>query len=70
MTTPNPGDLIVAARRRKLLTQSELAEAVGVSARAVRDWEAGRSRPTLSHVAKLAQELELDQAAIDEIAGG
>lgn len=67
-TEPHPGEHIVAARRRKFLTQRELADAVGVSARSIREWEAGRSRPTLAHVAKLAQELELEQSAIDELA--
>ena len=39
------GTRIRRARERRRLTQPQLAEAVGVSVRAVGDWERGKTRP-------------------------
>lgn len=41
------------------MTQTELAEEVGVSVQAVRAWEAGKSIPRPSHLRRLAQILEM-----------
>ncbi|MFJ5229237.1 ATP-binding protein [Kitasatospora sp. NPDC088391] len=50
-------------RRRAGLTQEELAERAGVSAHAISMLEAGRRRPRLSSVTRLAAALGLDEAA-------
>jgi len=44
-------------RRRKFLTQKELAAKVGVSYQTVQTWEAGSAQPRLRHVPKLAEVL-------------
>lgn len=54
------GGRIRAARERRGLTQRELAEAVGVGARAVRLWEAGRKQPYLARLRTLARVLVVD----------
>lgn len=48
-------------RRRELkLSQEYVAERLGISRQAVAKWEAGRSAPTASNLAALAQVLELE----------
>ncbi len=48
---------LAALRRRQLLTQTELAEKVGVSLKAVQSWEGGRAQPRLRHIGRLAEVL-------------
>lgn len=51
---------IVIQRKRRGLTQAQLAEAVGVSDRAVRAWESGDSSPRGDVRMRLAAYLGLD----------
>lgn len=55
-------------RRARLLTQQQLATAAGMSVAGVANIEAGRSRPTLTTIRKIADVLELDPAGIAEFA--
>jgi transcriptional regulator with XRE-family HTH domain len=48
------------------MTQSELAERIGVVPSVVSRWEAGKSLPRLGRIAKLSHATELD---FDEIIG-
>ncbi|MEU6911762.1 helix-turn-helix domain-containing protein [Streptomyces olindensis] len=58
------GRLLRALRQSRRLTIEELAEASGVSGRAIGDMERGRSRrPHRGTITALAQGLELDEAA-------
>lgn len=60
------GRLLRELRQSRGLTMEELAEASGVSARAIGDMERGRSlRPHRGTVTALAQGLRLDEAAHD-----
>lgn len=53
-------DDLKALRRRKFLTQKELAGLVGVSYQTVQTWEAGSAQPRLRHIPKLAEALGID----------
>lgn len=58
---------VVAGMRKRLgMTQSELAEKLGVSLRAVQLWEAGKSRPQPSTLRKLSETLEIPVQALFE----
>lgn len=62
------GGLLRELRHDRGLTMEELAEASGVSGRAIGDMERGRSlRPHRGTVTALAQGLRLDEAAHDEL---
>jgi transcriptional regulator with XRE-family HTH domain len=50
---------LAALRRRKLWTQTELAEKVGVSLKTVQAWENGHAQPRLRHVGRLAEVLDV-----------
>ncbi|MFJ8717279.1 helix-turn-helix domain-containing protein [Streptomyces violaceus] len=64
------GRLLRALRQSRRLTIEELAEASGVSGRAIGDMERGKSRrPHRGTVTALAQGLELDDAAHAELLG-
>jgi transcriptional regulator with XRE-family HTH domain len=52
-------DDLKALRRRKFLTQKELAAKVGVSYQTIQSWEAGTAQPRLRHIPKLAEALGL-----------
>lgn len=59
-TAPSPiGDLLRDWRRRRRLSQLDLALAAGVSARHVSFVETGRSRPSRSMVLQLAEQLDV-----------
>ena len=62
------GEILRAARVRRILEQKKLGELLGVSDRSVRDWERGHSRPSLHRIPELALELELD-AVVEELRG-
>jgi transcriptional regulator with XRE-family HTH domain len=51
------GDGLAGAREARFWTQAELAEKVGVTARAVQRWEHGDSQPQFSAVRALADVL-------------
>jgi transcriptional regulator with XRE-family HTH domain len=46
-------------RVRKFLTQQELGDLVGAHPRQVSDWERGRHRPSLRHLRRLCEVLEV-----------
>lgn len=56
-----------ALRTRRLLTQKELAEKVGVSWQTVSEWESGRQQPRMAHLRKLCEALGVTP---DELLGG
>lgn len=42
-------------RKEHGLTQTELAEAIGVTQGAVHQWESGKSKPTIDNLKKIAK---------------
>jgi len=50
-------DQLAALRRRRFMTQTDLAKKVGVSMKTVQSWESGRSLPRLRHIPRLAEAL-------------
>ncbi len=61
ITSIEPLHVLLRRRREELgLFQSEVAEAVHVSPEAVTLWEAGRRRPELSKIPRVAEVLELN----------
>ncbi len=57
-------DELKALRRRRFLTQKELAARVGVSYQTIQSWEGGKARPRLRHIPKLAEALGLEPEAL------
>ena len=53
------GKFISDCRKKKKLTQSDLAEKLGVSDRTVGNWENGRNMPDLSLFKPLCDELDI-----------
>ncbi len=53
------GNRLRELRRRKLLTQAELAKAVGTTYQTVQRWESGASRPRPAAMRKLCEVLEV-----------
>lgn len=51
-------------RRVRLMTQRELAEAVGVSWQTVSEWERGTQEPFVRHLRKLCQVLDVRPEAL------
>ncbi len=51
----NIGKNIKSLRRRTLLTQSQLAESLGISAQAVSKWENGTSLPDIMLLPEIAR---------------
>ncbi len=60
------GKKIVALRREKNMTQTELADRLNVSFQAVSNWERGQSMPDISKLPELA---EIFDISIDELLG-
>ena len=54
------GKFIAECRKEKNLTQSQLAERLGVSDRAVSKWENGRSMPDSSIMLELCDEIGIN----------
>ena len=61
------GKFISDCRKKKKLTQSDLAEKLGVSDRTVGNWENGRNMPDLSLFKPLCDELDI---TINELLSG
>ncbi len=61
------GNFIATKRKAKKLTQTELAEILGVSDRTIGNWENGRNMPDLSLLKPLCQELDI---TINELLSG
>ncbi len=61
------GEFIVKKRKEKKLTQSELAEKLGVTDRSISNWENGKCMPDLSLFKPLCQELGI---TINELMSG
>lgn len=57
MNKLNIGETILRLRKKKKITQEQLAFMVGVSAGAVSKWENGNSMPDISLLASLARAL-------------
>ena len=67
MDLKKTGSLIAQRRKELELTQSQLAELVGVTDKAISRWETGRGFPDAAYLQPLAQALEL---SITEIVNG
>jgi len=61
------GKFILECRKNKKMTQSELAEKLGVTDKSVSNWENGRNMPDLSLFKPLCDELEI---TINELISG
>lgn len=66
------GNAIVEARRKKKLTQQQLADALGVTNKTVSKWECGRGLPDQSMFQPLEQILEIsvDDYVTEELSDG
>ncbi len=60
------GRKIVTLRKENNMTQTELADKMGVSFQAVSNWERGNSMPDISKLPELA---ELFHISVDELLG-
>ena len=58
---------LVALRKAKGLTQSELGQKVGVSQRAIAAYEAGERRPSVKVMNRLIKELDMSVSQAWEI---
>ncbi|MCM1052958.1 MAG: helix-turn-helix domain-containing protein [Ruminococcus sp.] len=67
MNQENIGKFIAECRRNKKITQSELAEQLGVTDRSVSNWENGKNMPDLSLFKPLCQILDI---TINELLSG
>lgn len=61
------GERLKSARERRGFTQEQLAEAVGMHAGRISDYESGRIVPQLEKAARMAGVLEI---TLDELVGG
>ena len=64
MNQENIGKFIAECRKGKNMTQQELAEKVGVTDRAISNWENGRRLPDLSLISLVANELDVSVAEL------
>ena len=67
MNQENIGKFIAKNRKKKKLTQSELAERLGVTDRSVSNWENGKNMPDLSLFKPLCDNLDI---TINELMSG
>ena len=61
------GKFIAQCRRNKKLTQSQLAEKLNITDRAISKWETGKGMPDSSIMLKLCSELEI---TVNELLSG
>ena len=66
---PNIGRRIQLFRRRKGLTQEELASILGISRATLARWETGVRKPSSSWILKLAEVLDVSPAQLFEFQG-
>ena len=64
MSNKNLGEMISSLRKEKGMTQSELAEKMNVTDKAVSKWERDLSCPDINTISKLADVLEV---SVDEL---
>ena len=64
MNQDNIGKFIAECRKEKNMTQQELAEKLGVTDRAISNWENGRRLPDLSLISLVANELDVSVAEL------
>ena len=64
MNQENIGKFIAECRKEKNMTQQELAEKLGVTDRAISNWENGRRLPDLSLISLVANELDVSVAEL------
>ena len=64
MNQDNIGKFIAECRKEKNMTQQELAEKLGVTDRAISNWENGRRLPDLSLISLVAGELDVSVAEL------
>lgn len=67
MDQVNIGKFIAKIRTKKQMTQKELADRIGVTDRAISNWENGRRMPDISLIKPLCDELEI---SINELLSG
>lgn len=67
MDSKKIGKLIAKKRKVKQMTQSQLAEQLGVSNKTVSKWETGAGLPDISLLIDLAKELEI---SVDDLLKG
>lgn len=60
------GERLVVARRRRDLSQAQVAENLGLSELTIKNWEAGRSEPGGLDLPKLVRLLDVDYDALLE----
>jgi putative transcriptional regulator len=65
--SPERGHPVAAARKRKGLTQQQLADALGVNRVSIARIEAGTQSPSMSLALRIARELH---ASVDVLFGG
>ena len=58
------GAAIKRLREKKEMTQAELADKIGVTAKAVSKWEVGKAKPSIEVIRKLAN---LFQLSVDDL---
>ena len=61
------GNFIADIRKEKRMTRKELAEAIGVSDKAISKWECGNGMPEMSMLLPLCQELQIN---VNELLSG
>ena len=61
------GKFIANVRKDKKLTQRQLADKLGITDRAVSNWENGRRLPDLSMITILAKELNAPESELESI---
>lgn len=58
------GEIVKAARRRRFMTQAQLAQAAGLSQRTLVNIETNRVQPHFSTILKLAEALGVDPSEL------
>lgn len=59
-TKENIGQIIAKARKKKGITQQELAKLLYVSNKAISNWETGKNYPDISALQNISKYLDID----------